>query len=351
MSPLKRPDNNVERAIRWLRKQLLTGGTGEKKSLVLQISFVIIAIGVLLISTPLLFEGVVLRQPQCEEKTHPTARWIVEEFFLLVDKIGEAAVIAGLIGIAVDRGEKSRLIKEVVEEASPLLIGRHLPDNVRISLLEPFNANFIRPAWDVEYEISPVKGLTEYICVTSRVTGIVMNCSSLTQDFVFFAAVDASPRVAGLDSSKITRISMSPEAGGTGGFDESPDNEAIRQPDGSKAMSRRQSIRPGERWKTALEAKEYRPVYCSLPLFVGTMVVKATVRVRFNPREAEEPEESQRPVGFKVSTLDFQVSTGIGDPIKPDRTTWGPEWSVDGPILPGQAIVTLWNPKSVAKPQ
>lgn len=73
-----------------------------------------------------------------------------------MDKIGEAAIIAGLIGIAVDQGLKTKLIQEVVRAASPKLIGRHLPESVRDALLSYFKIIFIRPEWQIVYEITEV---------------------------------------------------------------------------------------------------------------------------------------------------------------------------------------------------
>ncbi len=330
--PLKSPGDSIERAIETLKKQMLTGRARVTKNLGLRVSLIVIAIGVLLASAPLLFEDLFLSQPQCQLQTHPLTRKVVQKGFELIDKMGDAAFIAGLIGIAIDQGSKSRFIRELVEEASPLLIGRHLPDGIRVSLLEAFNAKFVRPLWEIEYEISPIPGITDYIRVTSRVTGIVRNCTTLTQEFVLWAGVDPSPRVSGLGESKITRVAMSPESGG-GGFDVVPDNDAIRQPDGSKFTNKSQVIRSGERWKTALETVEDRPIYYSLPLFLGTMVDKAVVSVRCIPKKELS------------DLLEFQVSTGTGLPLKAEDTTWGKEWTVEGPLLPGQAIVTFWNPQ------
>jgi hypothetical protein len=281
-----------------------------------------------MMSTPLFLKDLVLRQPQC--KIHPMLRDFVATGFDVIDRVGEAFIIAGFIGIVVEQGGKTRFIKEVAAESAPLLIGRHLPVPFRIALLKPFNANFMRPSWEIEYEIEPVNTVSEYVRVTSRVTGLVRNCDAIARDFDFWAEVDASPRVAGLGDCMIELISMTPELGGAGlGFNEKPKNHEIRQTDGRLKIHRSQLIQPNERWQTVLETLEYRPIYCVLPLFVATMVASAKVRIRCKPK-----------VGF----LQFAVSTGDGPDIKPTETTWGWEWIVDTPIVPGGAIVTLWNP-------
>lgn len=287
-----------------------------------------IGIGLLFVSSRLLFEQVALSQPQCELSAHPVVHALVSKFFELLDKIGDAAIIAGLIGIIIDEGLKSKFIQEVVRAASPKLIGQHLPESIREALLSYFNIVFIRPEWEIEYEITKLDKFPEYLCITSRIQGIVQNCGRDTEEYMLISSLDPAPAKIGPGEALITHVSMTPESG-TGGFEEThPDNSKLVQPDGTKLFKRSVLILPGGRFKTVLETIEYRPISSIMPLFTGTTVVKSIVRIRY-PKEL----------------LDIQVSTGTSTNFKPEPTVWGAQWEIPIALLPGQSIVTTWNPK------
>ena len=287
-----------------------------------------IAAGLLLISSRLLLEHLALAQPQCAIPLHPHIRSFVEKSFELLDKIGDACVIAGLIGIVVDEGLKTKFIQEVVRSASPRLIGQHLPEPIRVALLNYFKINFVRPDWEIEYEITKVDDLPGFIRITSRIQGPVQNYSSETEEYTLISSVDPAPKEIAPREALITRVSLRPESG-VGGFDEfPPDNAMLLQPDGTKLFMRSLPISPGQRFKTVLEALEFRSISSVMPLFTGTAVVKATVRIRY-PKDL----------------LDIQVSTGASTNFQPEPTLWGAEWEIPIPLVPGQCILATWNPR------
>jgi hypothetical protein len=267
-----------------------------------QLAITTVIVGVLLICIPLLLEDLVLAQPQCSQVAHPGVFLFIRKCFDLVNKIGDACLIAGLLGIVVDRGLKTQFIQEVVRSASPKLIGQHLPDPIREALFNYFQIRLIRPDWDIEYELTQVENSQDYLKVTSRIQGIVHNCGWEPEEFAFRSSIDPSPRVAPGDA-EITRVSARPESG-SGGFDEfPPDNAKLLQPDGTKLFERTVFIPPGGRYKTVFESVEYRPTSAIMPLFSGTTVVKATIRIRY-PREL----------------LEIQVSTGTSMNFQPEST-------------------------------
>jgi len=293
--------------------------------------------GLFLVLVPLLKPPLLL-QFNCYLAIHPGALWLIDKFFELIDKIGDASIIAGLIGIVVDQGLKSKLIQEVVEAASPKLIGRHLPDPVRDALLGYFDIRFVRPTWSIQYELSTIIDCPGFLEVTSRIEGPIVNYGPSTEEFGFFTSIDPSPVHPQLGKSRIVRASVIPEAG-TDGFDENPPaDKLLMQPDGttdgSKFFERAISLVPGVRYKTVVEVVEYRPTTYFMPLFTGTTVVRTVLSIRY-PKEL----------------LDIQVSTGVDQSIKPEHTQWGHEWVISTTLLPGQCIMTTWTPKPSQQPK
>ncbi|WP_263349690.1 hypothetical protein [Acidicapsa acidisoli] len=285
-------------------------------------------VGLALICIRLLFEQVVLIQPQCDPTQHPLVRVIFQKLFELGDKIGDAAIIAGLIGIIIDEGLKTKFIQEVVRAASPKLIGQHLPEPIRESLLNYFKIIFIRPDWEIEYEITTIDKFPELLKISSRIQGIVQNCGSSSEYYTLIGALDPAPTKLASHEALITRVSVRPESG-SGGFDEfPPDNSKLVQADGTKLFQKSVLMPPGSRFKTVLEALEYRPISSIIPLFTATTVVKSTVRIRY-PKDL----------------LEIQVSTGTTGNFLPEPTVWGDEWEIPVALLPGQCIVATWNPK------
>jgi hypothetical protein len=286
-----------------------------------------IRLGILLICISLFGEPPLLKQPQCDPTAHPIIRELVTKVLDLIGKIGDACLIGGVIGIVIDQGLKTQFIQEVVRAASPKLLGQHLPDPLREILLNYFKISFIRPAWDIEYEITTVEGFPNFVKVSSRIQGIVQNCGSKTEEFHMSCTLDPSPSEPG--EALITRISMQPESG-TGGLDDfNPDNRNLVQPDGSKLDEKVLLIPPGARYKTILETIEYHPTSTVVPLFAGTTVIKSTVKIRY-PKDL----------------LEVQVATSMDTSFKPEVSKWGAEWEIPSVILPRQCIVATWNPKA-----
>src|ERR1700721_689912 len=157
----------------------------------------------------------------------------------------------------------------------------------------------------------------------TRLPGTVLNCRSREETFNFVGGVDSS----GTRESLVTRVSMSPEFG-TSLFDLTPNDAALRQPDGSKLYQQSVPLAAGLRYETLLQTVEYRPTSFIMPLFTATTVASAVVRIRY-PKDL----------------LEIQVYTATEPALPPTDTGWGQEWQITKPILPGQCIVASWLPK------
>lgn len=265
---------------------------------------------------------------QCSE--HPYLQHALERTLELGAKLGDAFIIAGILAIIVDVGSKTRLVQEVVQAASPKLLARHLPDVVQDSLVSYFKIDFIRPEWEIEYEIIRAVGYPEILEITSRVKGVIHNCSPKAEQFNFLGSVDSSFVDPAIGCSRIVRVGMAAESGNAI-FDVEPkDQAALLQADGTVLYQQMTTLAAGGRYTTVFECIEYRPLSHSLPLFTSTTVVKALVRIRY-PKDL-----------LKVS---LQIPSGDTGVLKTDETQWGTEWAINSPLLPGQCIIATWSPR------
>jgi hypothetical protein len=264
---------------------------------------------------------------------HKLLSTLIEFILGLFERVGDACLIAAVLGLVVDQTLKTRLIREVVEAASPELIGQHLPSSVRTSLLNGFKINFVRPEWQIEYDVSLIEDLPDFVQVVSRVQGVIENCDSEEHEYEFFGNIDPAPDQVAPRDCLITYASVKPENQQTGFEVKDPDNSALVQPDGSKEIKTRVAIPSKARYRTVLETVEYRPRSSVMPLFTATTVVKCLVSIRY-PKKV----------------LDVHVSTGTSESFREDPTPWGGRWEILFPILPGQCIVTIWKPRALSNP-
>jgi hypothetical protein len=243
----------------------------------------------------------------------------------IIDKLGDALLIAAVIGYCIDVAIKHELIEEVVRAASPELLGRHLPPDVRRALVGMFEMKFVRAQWTVEYELTPVEGRTDLLQVKETIGGVVMNCGRNQETYTLVTSVDPS-FLEGGPESEISRLNVGPEFG-TSLIDEHPENQ--EQPDKTKVASYPFDIPPRRRYETKVELTEYRPMSFILPLFTATTVAKTVLKIR-----------------YPMDLLDLHVSTGTSDSLPPkNQTKLGKEWEITTPLLPGQCVITRWLPK------
>ncbi len=270
------------------------------------------AVGVLLVCFGL-FHPVAL-------PNHPILEFLLGEFFAILPKLGDTLIIAGLLGVVVDQGIKLKLIKEVVEAASPRLIGRNLPAPVHSALLGYFNINFARPTWDIQYALTPVTGASGAVKVATMMQGSLINYGVVAEKWKFDATLDASPLDPKIGKSTILKVRMSEENGPI--LFEEPIVDSL-------AYQREAMLTPLKRYETSVETLEYLPETYFQPLFTSTTVVQATIKAQF-------PQD-------KLSVKLEVPSAADPEPV-PRQTIFGCEWEVRTPLLPGQCILIYWKP-------
>ena len=277
------------------------------------ISFVLL-VGLVLISICL--------APHQEFAQHPKLSSLANELIELLPKIGDAFLIAGILALVVDQGIKLKLVEEVVRAASPYLIGRHLPDPVRKSLLGYFTINFVRPQWEIDYEITPLDGFLGFVKVATRVKGVIVNYSDNPQTLPFVTAVDPPLIAEKYGTPAITRVSMAEEYG--------PKIFDLTPPPGQFSYKQEVQAKPQIRYITVVESTEFLPESYFQPLFTATTVVNTTLRVRYDIER------------LKVR---LELPSDSNPVPNAEANQWGCEWNFQAPLLPGQCILLYWYPK------
>lgn len=254
---------------------------------------------------------------------HPYLTTAVNHLLELIPKIGDAFVIAGILALVVDQGLKLKLVEEVVRAASPSLIGRHLPEPIRLSLVRYLTLNFVRPQWEIQYEITPFSDCPGFIRLATRVKGIIVNYGDKTTKLPFNTGLDPSPIDGKYGSARLSRVSMSEEESADKIFDVVPDP-------GQLTYEQEVDIKPNVRYTSIVETTEYLPATYSQPLFTSTAVVHTIVSIRYD-----------------ASQMDVRIELPSGENPEPrgEPNQWGCEWTLRTPLLPGQCILLYWTAK------
>jgi hypothetical protein len=259
-----------------------------------------------------------------EDTSRPILSWFIKHTLELLPKLGEAFVIAAVLAVVVDQGLKLKLVEEVVSAAAPELIGRHLPDPVRKALLGYFTINFVRPSWEIDYEISAIEEHRTFAKVQTRVKGVIVNYGANVLKLPFITSLDPSLIDEKFGKSQITRVSMAEEYGEKI-FDLVPPSDEL-------VYTREVDAKPQVRYITVVESTEFLPISYFQPLFTATTVVSTTVRVRYDKA---------------LLNVKLEVPSDANPPPKAEDNQWGCEWDLHTPLLPGQCILLYWHTKSV----
>ena len=289
---------------------------------------VLLAIGVILFSAPDFWGPALLGFSWFELPDHSSFRWLTEKIIELFGHLGEACVIAVLLGIVVDQGIKRRLIDDVVVAASLEKLGKHLPEPIRNILFEYFERVFIRPHWEIEYELARLTEFPQGVSFSTRLNGYVLNCGAKDEKFRLYYKTDSHGDNLGFGPSRLLRVQIFSDKGEPLVNISGDEGSELRLPDGAIRFTHEVLIPAGGKIRTVLEYVEYLPKSYAIPLFSATPVVAALIRIRF-PKEL----------------LDVKVSTSDSDDLPFEETQWGREWTISNPLMPGQGILTQWDSK------
>src|SRR5215471_17341261 len=111
--------------------------------------------------------------PSSEESSHPLGG----ELWLLSEKLGEALIIAAVLGIVVDESVKKTLVKESVKNLLHLFIGYDLPDEVKAHLKYLLHLPFVRKGFTITYTFEKLD--------FKNANGIPVSCWEVTSETTY----------------------------------------------------------------------------------------------------------------------------------------------------------------------
>ena len=77
--------------------------------------------------------------------------------------LGEAFVIAAILGVVVDQGAKTTLVEEIVKNVSGHIIGQYLPTELRDPIVAMLESRVVRTNWKIRYDVEQVAQHADYL--------------------------------------------------------------------------------------------------------------------------------------------------------------------------------------------
>ena len=259
---------------------------------------------------------------------------IVETF----NRIGEAFIIAPLLALIVDEAAKKKLIREFSLDISAHIIGRLLPDQLREHLRSYLQMLLVRTRWDVTYTIDKWeddKGqiVPGYVKLSTTSEYDMENRSHEHADYKFTYDVEDS-FYPDIGKTRITCVQLpgdGPLEGDALQNDVKAENGYQRFPRVPKTIPLEPyNSRSKPSYKFRAESIECFRDSAYSPFFAAYPVMEATLTVLYKKAD------------FNVTLeLTFDDNSAAEKKELTDRE--GTEWTIRGPILPGQGFLARWD--------
>ncbi len=160
----------------------------------------ILAIGLLLISPlpELVLRSLLLRRAVPEQQTAPPVEpqlpsgWA--EAVTLLDKFGEALIVAGVLALVYERRAKELVAKEVSRDAINHAVGWEVPPEVRETVKEIIRLQFERRGFVQHYrfDLAPVGSPRQHFAVISTTEYELTNLTNIEAAFDFRSSIEIS---------------------------------------------------------------------------------------------------------------------------------------------------------------
>ena len=283
---------------------------------------VLVVLGVALAALPQFFH--------LKPDDHP--HWI--RVLAVLEKVGDALIIASILGIFVDLRAKTEVIREVVRDVSSHIIGRHLPPPVREEINHYLLAEFVRPMWELTYTLTDSASTKAVVQLEIRSQFDIDNMMSSARPYTYTCEVTDSQ----LDGSLGSRMISGGISGDKGGFEVTrAEIDAIPDVCGVKIFTRTIDIPPksvGMRpYRSTMETSQYLPENYAFPMICAG--IASNVKVDFYyPKDKFE--------------LDLDLSSSSDNRVWRTEMAHGSSWMIHKPVLPGQCVITRWKRRTTA---
>jgi len=121
----------------------------------------------------------------------------VAQFLLLLEKLGEALIIAAVLGFVVDEAVKKTLVEEILRDVLYHAVGYRLPDEVKEQVKYVLRLPFVRRNFQIHYKFRVIENLSadgtisnRYLEVTSTAKYDVENLTDTEKVFQFRRSIE-----------------------------------------------------------------------------------------------------------------------------------------------------------------
>lgn len=254
----------------------------------------------------------------------------------VLQRIGEALIIAPILAIIVDAAAKRLLLKEFAENVSIHIIGRRLPQALREHIFTYLNKPVVRTKWTITYWIENWPQMPGYVKLTTASEYEIENRGEQMERYEFLYEVEDSwfPTVG---EAHLKQVSISIPGQKKREYDEA--TLEIRQKD-SKELSGNKIFRipldipptPSAPSPQSVSRFVAQSVECYRDSFDARFavplipVIETTVVANYEKTE------------FKVQT--YLSTRGDNRAIQRTELDRATKWHITVPLLPGQCIFT-----------
>jgi len=263
-------------------------------------------------------------QPGHEETLQQTVQNILHG-------LGEAFVIAAILGVVVDQGAKTTLVEEVIKNVSGHIIGQYLPTELRDPILAMLENRVVRKDWKIRYEVEEVTSHAEYLKLTTISTYMMENRANDAQllPVTYDVEKSLSPGVG----DAVIEYVRGRETNGDNFLDyhQNMMNDDRLKDSGDVVTFTDEVVVPGNgSYRVEFRSTEFVRLGSILPFFAKRLVVP--------PCELRIKNQVERLRAF-VDASFCQAGPGKPDPDEAGVT----KWSFDKPMLSGQGFTVRFS--------
>lgn len=121
--------------------------------------------------------------------------------------LGEAFVVAAILGSTVDLYTKRRLTTEIAKDVSPFMMGHWLPQGIKDELRVLLQIVLYRTNVELEYELETIEGYPDYVLMTGKMRYNMENLSETPQRYNHSLFVERT-HLPGLGLAQIRRAGI-----------------------------------------------------------------------------------------------------------------------------------------------
>lgn len=260
----------------------------------------------------------------------PFARDHVEK----AEKFGEAFLVAALLAGTVDLFVKRRLVREVVADVSPYIMGHALPSEIRHEIREMSVIDLYRTGFELDYELLPIPGEADFILLKVSTKYRLHNISDEAKSYRHTLFVQKPHRPTG-------HIVQIPNAGAKGVME--CKHGTLLEYNYEDDLGQDDQLDPFRRWEKIvwippLTTPETAPAFWGITFqvlpsettdtfYTLTPTIGFTVRVN-------------RPEGMTV-TVSFGHRNDAETIKIPPHNPW--TWELQTAFLPWQSVIVDWR--------